>query len=810
MTFAHHLLFIHNKKCKNKFPQEASAGNNSIDAYGQLQHVSDALSGLTYAGPSSDFSGDDTVSIKVVDAGGLTASRIIKIEVEASSPPQITRVGRLASLGRTLNVDEDDELSLDSFRISVSNSATDSMVQVEIFCTNGVVSLPRSGQESELSVSTSTGQGVVVAGNTDVVNRVMRSLVYRPDANIWGSDELSIVAREGRRDSGNPNAGWNTVPGIESFIILIEPVNDPPVIDIPIGLAGEEFPTALAGEMLSLEGIIVHDADAAEPEGSQLVSINASTGDEQTTISLAMGSSTVQGRIPGVRFLEGSAEGVYSSIAFRAPLHLANSALNLLQFGAPFGLPSGLRNVTITVSDHGNWGKGTEEIVSSSVIIDLQYQQDPLHAFPGGFVHLDTPHGALSVDEDGHLHDLGITLRADFGADQSGNSTWVDVTLAVDHGLVQVSKIGALVSRNADIEVIRHGPGSLTFSGGVAEVSAALVNSSYMPEPDFYGMETLELLVQEHIGDGVMNASVEILVLPQPDLPTLTLDIPEGLTVEGGSQLQLYGVEVQHVDALDDFGSDTVALRARSTTGSGTITMNGIQPGLWVYAEEAGRVLVARGTVENLQVALDSGALEYGPADGYDGLDVVALSVSTDSPYGAFGDELPSSVEEDDFGVGNSSTVELNITVAPAFVPGAVLLENGPLFRTVEGSGVEIAGMSVRAPGRRDTSDVVVSVSFETAEGGVTLPGAASGPVVATGQGESTMSLTGKELEVNMALAGAVFQGDAFYNGVADIKVTDVDCLQVAMFCWYCSIVLANLSSPAHMLEVDLTKHLDG
>lgn len=715
----------------------------------------------------------------MVDAGGLAASRIIKVEIEASSPPKITRVGRLASLQRNLNVDEDGELSLDSFRISISNSATDSMVQVEIFCTNGVVSLPRSEQEPELSTSTGTGQGIVVAGSTDVVNRALRSLVYRPDADVWGSDQLSIVAREGGNGGGNNNnTGWNTVAGIESVIIFIDPVNDPPTIDIPVGLAGGVLPTALAGEVLSLGGIMVHDADAEEPGGSLLVSVNASTAVEGTTISLVMGSSTVQGRIPGVRFLEGSAEGVYPSIAFTAPLHLANSALNLLQFWAPFGLPSSLCNVTITVSDHGNWGRGAEEIASANVTIDLQYQQDPLAASPGGFVHWDTPHGALSVDEDGSLHDLGITLTADVGADYSVNTTWVDVTLAVDHGLVQVPKTGAWVNRNATIEVIRHGPGLLTVSGAVADVSAALADSSYMPEPNFNGMETLELLVEDHLGDGTVNASVEILVFPQPDIPTIAVDIAsEGLTAEAGSRLQLYGVEVQHVDALDDFASGSVTLHARSTTGSGNITMNGTQPGLWVYAEEAGSVLVARGTVENLQIALDSGALEYVPADGYDGLDVVALTVSADSPYGAFGDEHSSLVEEVEvgFGIGNA-TVELEIAVAPAFVPAAVLLGSGPLFRTVEGSGIEIAGISVRAPGRRDTSDVVVSVTFETAQGGMTLSGAASRQAFAEGQGESTMSLTGKELEVNMALTGAVFQGDAFYNGVADIKVTCVGC----------------------------------
>lgn len=754
------------------FSQEASIGNNTLSAFGQLQHVADALDGLTYASQRSDDSDADTIALTVVDAGGLAASRVIKVEVEASSPPSITRAGQLASLPRNLHVDEDAELSLDALRVSVPNSAADSMVQVEIFCANGVLWLPRSKPGSGLLVTTSTGQGVVVSGRTDRVNWALRSLVYRPDADVWGSDELSIVAREGTGGGDNVSAVWSTVAGMESIIVLLNPVNDPPTIDIPAGLAGEVPPTAFAGEVLSLAGIVVNDPDAGEPEGSQLVSVNVSAAGEGSTVSLAMGHATVQGRLPGVLFLEGSAEGVYPSIAFRAPLHLANSALDLLQFWAPFGQVGGLCNVTITVSDNGNWGSGTEEVTSANVTIDLLYQQDPLVANHGGFVHWDTPHGALSVDEDSQLHGLGIALVADSRAGSSANDTWVDATLEVDHGLVQVPKSGSLVNGNAAFEVVHHGPGSLTVSGAVGDVSAALVGSSYIPEPNFYGMDTLELSVQEHLADEVMNASVEILVFPQPDAPTIAVGTTsEGLAVEVGSRLKLYGVEVQHADALGDFGSSTVTLRAHSTVGSGAIAMDATQPGLWVYTEEPGGVFVARGSVSNLQSALDSGVLEYMPAEGYDGLDVVALSVSAESPYGAFVDEDLSLVEELPSGIENASA-QLEITVVPAFKPAAVVLESGALFRTVEGSGIELAGIRVQAPGRRDTSDEVVSVSVETSQGGVTLPGAANRPVVDEGQGESTMVVTGKELEVNMALVGAVFKADAYYNGVADIKVT--------------------------------------
>ena len=198
--------------------------------------------------------------------------------------------------------------------------------------------------------------------------------------------------------------------------------------------------------------------------------------------------------------------------------------------------------------------------------------------------------------------------------------------------------------------------------------------------------------------------------------------------------------------------------------------MNDSIPGLWVYAEKAGSVLVVRGSVESLQQALDAGALEYVPEEEHRGTEVIALSVSANFPYVPVGNET--SNVSDDLGEVEHATAELEVTIVPAFVPAAVTLEDGGLFSTTEGIGVIIPGVRINAPGRRNTSEEVVSVSFWVDRGGIHLPRAAGRQVIAEGQGESTMLLTGTEFEVNMALLGAVFHPAPFYNGVADVKVT--------------------------------------
>lgn len=748
-----------------------NTANNSIVAYGQLEDVAGALSGLTYAGQTSEFSGTDTITLEVVDAGGMVASRVIKVDIEADRPPKITRVGRLATSPRNLRMDEDGELLLDSLHMSTPNTAADSTVQVEIFCTNGIVSLPTSKQETDVLISMNMSAGVIIAGNTDRVNNVLRSLMYRPNSDVWGSDEISIIAREGRSGIAG---GWSTIAGSESIIVLIEPVNDAPTIDIPRGLTRTVPPVALAGDFLSLAEIVVHDVDAGEAAGSQLLLVNVSTGLEGNMVSLATGKTTVHGRIPGVLFLEGSAEGVYPVITLKGPINHVNAALSLLQFWAPFGQPNGVDNVTIGAADFGNWGKGVEEVVTASLAVDVRYREDPL-AVEHAFIQWETPPGALSVGEDGQLNVLGITLITE-GSNYPANSTWVDVTIAADHGLVQVVDAGAGTDRKPTVEIVRSGLGLLTVSGAVEEVSAALAGCTYIPDPNYHGLETLGLSAQGRSEEWTTTTSVPIVVFPEPDAPTITVgktpaaNSSMARTVDVGSRLPLHGVTIQHADALHSSTSDTITLRVHSATGSGTVWMNDSIPGLWIYAEEAGSVLVARGNVENLQQALDAGGLEYIPAEEHSGTDVLELSVSANFPYVTFGNE--SSNVFDDLGEVEHATAELEVTVIPAFVPAAVALEDGALFSTTEGVGVLTPGIIINAPGRRNTSEIVVSVSFGVDRGGIRLPRAAGRQIVVEGQGESTMLLTGTEFEVNLALLGAVFHPAPFYNGVADVKVT--------------------------------------
>lgn len=744
--------------------QGKGEGHSSIAAYGRLEDIASALEDLTYRCTTNDFSGVDKILISLVDASGLSVSRVVKVEIEANSPPTITRVNGLALLPTNPHMDEDTDLLLDSIEVSVPGSSPNPTVQVEIYAANGMVDIKTSNNSDGLSISKDTRAGVVVAGEVGPVNRALRSLRYTPEVDFWGADEVSIAARQGISGEGG---GWHAATAIETVIVMIGPINDPPRIDFPDDLMGDVLPVASAGELLPLAGITVHDPDAGEPAGSELVSVDISAGDGGNLLSLALSTATLHGRIPGVHFDEGSAEGSYPRIAFSAPIDIANGVLGLLQFFAPFGQESGLNDVTFTISDLGNWGYGDEEeVVSSVVTVAVQHRQDPF-AVAKEPIEWDVPLDTLAMEEDGRLDNLGIALIPD--GDKFFDTTWVEATVSADNGMMQ------LATDIGDTNIVHHGLGSMSLSGTLSDVSSAMTSWAYLPKPDYSGMEVLELSVHGRTYDWVANASVSILVRSTPDLPSITIANPsssnmqDARVVEVGSRLKLYGIVVQHVDALSAHSGQTLTMTAFSSAGNGTLAMD-TQPGLWIYREEnrAG-ALVARGALENLQVALDSGALEYWPLDGYDGVDTVVVSVSVDSLYNPFDDDNNSSARE----LLYSQNVEaaLDVTVIPSMIPPAIVFEDDALFRADEGGSVELSGIRAQAPGRRNTSEEVVTVTFEAEGGGVTLPAAHSRQVSTDGQGQSVLSITGTEREVNMALSGAVFKGAPFYNGVAAVKV---------------------------------------
>ena len=754
--FSKMLLYCTN--CSPNYVQDVSWDKRGVVAYGKLSDVADALAGLTYEAQSNEFYTTDSIEIEVIDAGGLAAIHTINVDIDASSPPEIERVGALALLPWYLRIDEDSDLLIDALKVGVPNSAADLIVQVEIFCTNGFLSVPSAAKNAALSLTREGAGTLIIAGPINGINRALRSLTYSPNTDVWGSDELSVVARKGIKGKAGV---WDSGAGRESIIVLIDPVNDPPTIDLPLELADKVPPMARMGEALALADIQVRDVDAAELAGSELISINISTGDLGNMVALARSSVTVQGRLPGVRFIEGSAEGAYPIMAFKARIDYANVALGLLNFLPSFGGSSGVDTVTITVSDNGNWGEGSEEIVVANVTIEVE----PL-ADGEALVQWSTPLESLTLDEDCRLDIVGISLVPKV-ADSVSNSTVVDAVFSVAHGVVRIGK-SALIS---DENIFRGGQGSLTFSGTISDVSAALKHWMYFPEPNYHGLETLRLSVRGRHGEWETNASVPMVVLSQPDAPSVTVTNAtksrDDYTVDVGTRLSLHGIVVEHADDLYPNQGVTMTLRVHSNASHGSLTVDEPQQGLRMYIEEPTGVLVMRGRAYHLQVALDSGALVYAPAAGYDGVDVVTLKVSADSPMGDFGVKGSWIPPEK----GTQTEAKLEILVVPTLITAAVVLRDGARFCTLEDSAVKITGIEARAPGRWNTSETVVTVRLFTNQGSVTLPGASGRPVEAQGQGESTMQITGKEYDVNIALIGALFKSAPFYNGVAEIKV---------------------------------------
>lgn len=672
-------------------------------------------------------------------------------------------------------MDEDGELSLNSLEIHVPGSASDSIfIEVEVVATAGIVSLPLRAMDSDdLVTATDTGAGVSVIGKIERVNVALRSLMYKPQADRWGTDEISVVAREKRM---NKAQRWNEATGIEEIIVFIGPVNDPPVISVILGQLGHARLVASAGEFLPLSGITVRDPDASEPAGTDLVTMDITTGSTGNLVSFGLGTTMLSDQVPRMRWYEGSWEEAYPRITLSAPIEIANEALSFLQFLAPFGHPSGPTNVSITVFDNGNWGWGDDGSDEVNITINVRQSEDPIAVFQNSVRWL-VPPGALSVEEDGRLRDLSIALaRERVGVPFD---TWVEAVVKPSHGTVQlVETLSVSKEERYNVEFARDVIGSISVSGALRDVSAAVLDLHYLPEQDFNGMEVLELVVHGAAKEWVVNSTLSILVLPRPDPPTVTVDRISPTnhsivrTVEIGSRLELYGVNIDHVDALNGDSSTTLTMRAHSAAGPCTMNMDTEQQGLWVYTGDAAGDLVVRGTLRYLQLALRSGALEYMPLEGYDGIDTVTVSVSADNQF----HELLNLLGENATVVQNYTSPEIavtdfELTVIPAFIPPAVVFDDGPSFQMPESSAIQLTGIRVQAPGRRNTSETRLTVRLGTDEGTLTLPAVEHRHVIIKGEGHPTLTITATELDINMVLASTVFKGERFFNGIALVEV---------------------------------------
>ncbi|MCS6853054.1 MAG: FG-GAP-like repeat-containing protein, partial [Gemmataceae bacterium] len=355
--------------------------------------------------------------------------------------------------------------------ISISDiDAGSNPVQVSLSVTNGVLTL-----SGTTGLTFSVGDGTADAtmtftGTTGNINTALNGLVFTPTTGFGGTAVLTITTNDlGHTGSGGPLTDSDTVT-----ITVINAPNGPPVNTVP-GPQTINEDHNLVFSSANGNAISISDPDA----GSLPV---------QVTLSVTAGSLSLNGT-NGLTFSTGDGTAD-ASMTFTGSIVNINAALNGLTFTPPPNF-AGTVTLSLQTNDMGNFGVGGAQTDSDTVTINVQAVNDaPVNTVPGSqTVFKDT----TLVFSTGAGNSISV-------ADVDAGSNPVQVTLTVSAGDLTLGSTAGLSFSTGDGTA----DPTMTFSGTLSAVNAALQNLTFTPPSGFVGMVTLTVTSndQGHTGAG--------------------------------------------------------------------------------------------------------------------------------------------------------------------------------------------------------------------------------------------------------------------------------------------------------------------
>ena len=329
------------------------------------------------------------------------------------------------------------------------------------------------------------------------------------------SDFFSYVLSDG--SGGNGDDGVNDPDRVEPrgrFNIDIMQVNDTPTVSVPGARIGAE------DKPLAVPGIVVLDPDSRLRDGS----IDPNHGPMKVTLSVGHGTLSLTGS--GELAIGGNGSATLVLTGTQGEI---NAALATLVYQGDRDY-NGLDRIDVLVDDLGRNGVDpdlpdvpgsgdgsvdTNETARASVNITLQPVDDaPVHALPG----------RQALDEDttlsfGAAHGNAIVV-SDVDAGDTPGAT-LTTTVSVGHGTLTVSAGHGAIAAN--------GTASVTITGTLDQINAALDGMVYRPTADYNGADTLTIVTNDRGNTGLggplsTRDTVGIDVAPVNDAP-LTDDL---------------------------------------------------------------------------------------------------------------------------------------------------------------------------------------------------------------------------------------------------------------------------------------------
>ncbi|HEX8521233.1 MAG TPA: hypothetical protein VF669_03185, partial [Tepidisphaeraceae bacterium] len=709
-----------------------STGDGTSDATmtfsGTLASINAALAGMSFT-PVTNYNGAAQLQITTSDlgnsgaGGALSDADTVNITVNAVNDAPVNNVPGPQS------TNEDTTLVFSSgngnaFSIADVDSAS-ATVKVTLTATNGLLTL---SQLTGLSFITGDGIAdgtIVFTGTVASINAALNGLSYAPSANYNGSASISITTD----DQGNTGSGGN-LSDSSTISITVNAVNDAPVNNVP-GAQMIDEDNALIFSSGNGNRIFVSDLDVA-------------SGNLTVTLSASHGVLTLS-QLTGLLFSTGDGSGD-AVMTFSGTVAAINAALDGLTF-LPNLNYNGPASVSITSDDGGNTGSGGNLSDTDTVNITVKAVNDaPVNNVPGPQV---TDEDTTLVFSSGNGNAISI-LDVDAGE----GTGIVQVTLTSTHGALSLSQVIGLSFATGDGSADY----SMTFTGTIAAINAALNGLSFAPDADYNGPASITLTTNDQANTGsggtlTDTSTINITVDAINDAPTLvTTGGTSSFTENGGP------IIVDAVIVVDDIDNATLSGAVAQIVGYvpgedvlGFTNQNGIV-GLWDSITGT-LTLLGSASVSDYQQALRS----------------ITYNNTSEAPSAA-ARTIRFTVND---GALDSATADKSVSVtaindAPVITtPAAQVTDEDVTLVFSSGNGNAISLGDVDAL----SNDLQVTLSVS--QGLLTLASTTGlGFITGDGTNDATMTFTGTLAQINAALNGLSYLGSANYNGADALNIS--------------------------------------
>jgi Ca2+-binding RTX toxin-like protein len=642
------------ENCNLDFSIVTGPANGTLGAIANNACVSGATNNDTATvpyTPAANFNGSDSFTFKVND--GLTDSATATVSITVNPVNDAP-----AGSDNNVTTNEDTTYTFASVDFPFSDAAD--APAPNAFAGLQITTLPAAGT-LKLSGSTFTVPQDVTLAN-------IPNLTFEPGLNANGTAYATFNFKV-RDNGGTANGGVDLDPTANTMTIDVTAVNDAPVNSVP---GAQTTPEDTANVFSAANSNLISISD-----------IDAGSNEVKVTLAVTNGTLTLGGTT-NLTFSVG--DGVAdSTMTFTGTLTNINAALATVTYN-PTANFNGSDTLSITTDDQGNTGNGGALSDIDNVVINVTSVNDaPVNTVPGAQT---TNEDTARVFSSGNSNQISI-------ADVDAGSNAVQVTLGVVNGTLTLGSTTGLSFAGGDGTA----DPTMTFTGTLTDINAALATVTYNPTANFNGSDTLSMTTndQGNTGGGALSDIDNVVITVNS-----VNDAPAGTNATVGTLLN-----TPYLFSAADFGFSDPNDAPPNTFSAVTIT-----------------TLPTAGTLQLSNVNVTAG--QSIPVASIPNLSFTPATNAFGSPYATFTFQV-----QDNGGTANSgvdldqspNTITINVTALPMVtVIKQVVNDNGQAATPADFT-ITVNGTNVDQPtfAGQDTPGVTVTMdpgSYSVTESG--------------------------------------------------------------------------------------------